>query len=84
MGALLEKGKIRETIVVGIWNTERRHSKYFPQKPFEMLDKAYRDSLLVQAKRNPETALFATGIQSDNYLKFLVEELKPFIDKNIR
>lgn len=80
MGKLLREGKIRETIVVGIWNTERRHTEYFPQKPFEMLDLVYRDSLLNQAKQNPETALFAGGIQSDNYLKFLVKELKPFID----
>lgn len=81
MGKLLRDGKIRETIVVGIWNTERRHTEYFPQKPFEMLDQEYRDSLINQAKKNPETDLFAGGIQSDNYLKFLVEELKPFIDK---
>lgn len=80
MGKLLEKGKIRETIVVGVWNNERRHAEYFPQKPFGMLEKSYRDSLLNQAQRNPETALFAVEVQSDNYLKFLVEELKPFID----
>jgi enterochelin esterase-like enzyme len=80
MKSLLDQGKIRETIVVGIWNTQSRHSEYFPQKPFEMLDAAYRDSLLARAKRNPETALFATDVKSDSYLKFLVEELKPFID----
>ena len=82
MGKLLKEGKVRETIVVGVWNTELRHAEYFPQKPFEALDKTYRDSLLNQAKRNPETALFATEVHSDNYLKFLVKELKPFIDKN--
>ena len=80
MKSLLDQGKIRKTIVVGIWNTPNRHSEYFPQKPFEMLDVAYRDSLVNQAKRNPQTALFATEVKSDNYLKFLVKELKPFID----
>ncbi len=75
MGALLKNGTIRETIVVGIWNTELRHPEYFPQKPFELLNKAYRDSLLNQKE------LFPAKVQSDNYLKFLVEELKPFIDK---
>ncbi|WP_347839173.1 alpha/beta hydrolase-fold protein [uncultured Draconibacterium sp.] len=74
MTALLKSGKIRETIVVGIWNNERRHSEYFPQKPFEMLDEAYRDSLLTHKE------LFAVEVQSDNYLKFLVKELKPFVD----
>ncbi len=80
MKSLLDQGKIREAIVVGIWNTPNRHAEYFPQKPFEMLDAAYRDSLLARAKRNPQTALFATVVKSDSYLKFLVEELKPFID----
>lgn len=76
MGALLKSGKIRETIVVGIWNNERRHSEYFPQKPFEMLEKDFRDSLLHQ------TELFVVAVQSDKYLEFLVKELKPFIDKH--
>lgn len=75
MGMLLAEGKIRETIVVGVWNTELRHSEYFPQKPFEMLDENYRDSLL------SEKELFPEKVQSDNYLKFLVKELKPFIDE---
>lgn len=80
MKSLLDQGKIRKTIVVGIWNTSNRHAEYFPQKPFEMLDAVYRDSLLALAKQNPKTAMFTTGVNSDNYLKFLVEELKPMID----
>ncbi len=81
VGKLLKKNKIHECIVVGIWNSDKeRHADYFPQKPFEKLDSAFRDSLISKAKRNPETALFATNVQSDNYLKFIVEELKPFID----
>jgi predicted alpha/beta superfamily hydrolase len=82
VGDLIKEGKIRETIVVGIWNTKQRHSEYFPQKPFEMLNKNYTDSLLNVAKQNPETALFAAPVQSDNYLKFLVTELKPYIDEH--
>lgn len=75
MGKLIRERKIRETIVVGIYNTNLRHAEYFPQKPFEMLEQSYRDSLLKQKE------LFAAEVQSDNYLKFLVEELKPFIDE---
>ena len=82
MSELIEANKIRKTIVVSIWNTENRHSEYFPQKPFEMLTKTYQDSLLYQSTRNKEIALFSENIQSDNYLKFLVKELKPFIDEN--
>lgn len=80
VGDLLKTKKIKECIVVGIWNTNIRHSEYFPQKPFESLPENYRDSLLAYAKRNPETSLFSAPVQSDQYLKFLVTELKPFID----
>jgi enterochelin esterase-like enzyme len=79
---LLRENKIRKTIVVGIWNTKDRHSEYFPQKPFESLPAFYQDSLLNYAKGNTGTPIFTTTVQSDNYLKFLVEELKPFIDMN--
>ncbi|MEM6397814.1 MAG: alpha/beta hydrolase-fold protein [Bacteroidota bacterium] len=82
MGQLIESGKIEETIVVGVWNTELRHSEYFPQKPFERLGEDVQDSLLNLAFGSPDNRLFKDEIQSDNYLKFLVRELKPFIDKN--
>jgi len=80
MEQLLDKGQIRNTIVVGIWNTEFRHSEYFPQKPFESLPQAFQDSLLYVDKGNEESALFKTEIVSDKYLEFIVKELKPFID----
>jgi Putative esterase len=74
--------KIKNCIVVGIWNGGRsRHSEYFPQKPFESLPKPFQYSLMQQVKNNPQTAMFATNIQSDVYLKFLVTELKPFQTK---
>ncbi len=78
---LLNKGKIKNTIVVGIWNSGiSRHSDYFPQKPFESLDPSYQDSLLTTAKRYNVSTLFSNGLQADNYLKFIVNELKPVID----
>ncbi|MEM8582701.1 MAG: alpha/beta hydrolase-fold protein [Bacteroidota bacterium] len=82
MGRLLEEDLIRKTIVVGIWNTELRHSEYFPQKPFESLGPDQQDSLLNLNFGGPENKLFKAEVQSDNYLKFIVEELKPFIDEN--
>lgn len=81
MSQLLNEGKIRNTIVVGIWNTEFRHSEYFPQKPFESLPQSFQDSLQAHGQRNESTKLFKTKVCSDNYLKFIVEELKPYIDK---
>jgi enterochelin esterase-like enzyme len=80
MGRLMAEKKIINCIVVGIWNGDaRRHSEYFPQKPFESLPLRQQDSIY-QATSNGNQSLFAEKIQSDNYLKFLVRELKPFID----
>ncbi|HMQ47116.1 MAG TPA: alpha/beta hydrolase-fold protein [Saprospiraceae bacterium] len=83
LGQLMAAEKIHPCIVVGVWNNSpARHAEYFPQKPFESLRQTYRDSLLHTARRNPSTALFSTEIQSDHYLKFLTEELKPYIDQH--
>lgn len=72
---LIKDGKIRETIVVGVWNTGKyRHSEYYPQKTLPELSQETRDFVISKSLVNKP--------QSDNYLKFLVEELKPYIDKN--
>jgi predicted alpha/beta superfamily hydrolase len=82
LGKLISEKIIRKCIVVGIWNSGKgRHADYFPQKPFESLPQAFRDSLITQVMRNPQTALFSTDVRSDKYLKFIVNELKPSIDK---
>lgn len=78
---LMALNLIEPTIVVGIWNAGAlRHAEYFPQKPFMQLPQAVRDSLL-QAGGPGRPALFAGPVQSDNYLRFIVEELKPLIDR---
>ena len=82
MQKLIDEKKIRNTIVVGISNTELRHSEYFPQKPFESLPKTLQDSLINFEERNADNQLFKSKVISDNYLKFIVEELKPHIDNN--
>lgn len=82
LSRLIDSDTIKKCIVVGIWNSgEGRHSDYFPQKPFESLEQSFQDSLLLDAKRYDVSTLFSNGIQSDNYLKFIVEELKPIIDR---
>lgn len=81
LSRLMEEQKIEECIVVAIWNSGKsRHSDYFPQKPFKQLPKPFIDSLMQEGKGHEETALFSNAVQSDNYLKFIVYELKPFID----
>lgn len=80
--SLIENKQIKETIVVGVWNSGKtRHADYYPQKPFERLPNELKKELM-EEKRDKEMALFAANVQSDNYLKFLVTELKPYIDKN--
>ena len=81
MQKLIDEKKIRNTIVVGISNTDLRHSEYFPQKPFESLPKTLQDSLINFEERSAENQLFKSKVVSDNYLKFIAEELKPYIDK---
>jgi enterochelin esterase-like enzyme len=78
---LIDNGKIQNTIVVGIWNDSKlRHFDYFPQKPFESLTATEKDTVQSQLKKSGRSdQVFSPN--SDNYLKFLVKELKPFIDK---
>ncbi len=77
---LVKSNEIAPCIVVGIANVNKdRHSDYFPQKPFEALPKDFRDSLL-QVGRGDQV-LFGRSINSDNYLKYLVTVVKPYIDK---
>jgi enterochelin esterase-like enzyme len=76
MTRLIEAGEIREAIVVGIWNTPSRFAEYMPKAPVR-------------------TGTVGSGIigrpmgrtrdlRSDDYLRFLVEELKPFVDAHYR
>lgn len=81
ISGLLKNGEIRNTIVVGVWNDSKlRHFDYFPQKPFESLTAAEKDTVRTQlTKSGRSDQIFSPN--SDNYLKFLVKELKPFIDR---
>lgn len=80
-GALMDQQAVRPFIIVGISSiSATRHSEYFPQKPFESLPQTQQDSLYA-LKRDGGSNLFEGKINSDNYLKFIVTELKPFIDK---
>lgn len=78
--ALIAKGVTRPFIVVGIFNAGgRRHSEYFPQRPFSSLPEDLQQQLY-QLKRDNNQRLFSEAVYSDRYLKFLVQELKPYID----
>jgi predicted alpha/beta superfamily hydrolase len=80
-GKLIAEGKTRKFIVVGIWNNgSKRHPEYFPQKPYESLTAIQRDTITEQLQKAGRTKETFKPI-SDLYLKFLVTELKPFIDQ---
>jgi enterochelin esterase-like enzyme len=70
---LLKENKIRDVIVVGIWNVPAyRFANYFPQKVIDSIDEPARTAILTQQiKVTPD---------ADKYLQFIVTELKPFID----
>jgi enterochelin esterase-like enzyme len=79
---LMAEGKVRPFIIVGVHNGgQNRSAEYFPQKPFESLPES-RQSELMMMYRSANTKLFADKVYSDAYLKFLVKELKPYIDSH--
>ena len=81
MSQLIRSRTIDKTIVVGIWNGgASRHADYFPEKPFKLLSERYQNYLIDSAARSDGHRLFNSSIRSDNYLKFIVRELKPFVD----
>ena len=83
LDSLIGSDTIAPTIVVGVWNNAKtRHSDYFPQKPFMQLSQRYRDELFEIPGGEEGSLLFERGVISDGYLKFLVNELKPYIDEN--
>ena len=78
MGRLIAEERVREAIIVGIWNTPQRVQEYMPQRPFEGSIRAR------MAARFRFWRWVSGKPTSNNYLKFIVEELKPFIDESYR
>lgn len=75
MSRLLIERKIKDCIVVGISNSdEYRRSDYLPEKALQLMPTKVADSIIDHILMGKPHA--------DAYLKFIVKELKPFIDKN--
>ncbi len=77
MTRLVAEGKVRPAIVVAVWNTPRRMQEYMPAKALASPGDSVPSGI-------PGVPAFAGPILSDAYLRFLVEELKPFIDRTYR
>jgi predicted alpha/beta superfamily hydrolase len=69
MRDIIASGRAPAAIVVGIWNTPQRSQEYMPQRALEL-------SPVQRARRRAPL--------SDRYLKFILRELKPFIDDHFR
>jgi len=72
MGRLINDGKIRRCIVVGVDNTTNRLNDYFPTMCYRKVP--------ADKRREVSTAAY----KGDEYLRFLVEEVKPFIDSRYK
>lgn len=76
---LMSEGKTKDFIVVGIYNiSDIRWQDLFPQKAYDYMDESAKNIVIEDSKMNNYNLSF----NGDNYLKFLVSELKPFIDEN--
>jgi enterochelin esterase-like enzyme len=73
LGRLIAEHKVRPTIVVAIWNTPKRLREYVPSKAFSHLPPSYMERV---------RGLYGGDPLSDGYLKFIVRELKPRIDRS--
>lgn len=74
MTELSEKENL-EAIIVGIWNSPKRYPEYMPQKPIENLGEEEKEEFMEK---------YGSEWISDSYLKFIVEELKPFVDSTFQ
>jgi enterochelin esterase-like enzyme len=71
---LVRAGRIADTIIVGIWNSGvERYAEYYPEKFLAFAPEAARREYVEVASNGRSKA--------DAYLRFIVEELKPAIDR---
>jgi hypothetical protein len=75
LSRMIARGRTQGAIVVGVWNTNRRGREYLPAAVIAELPEEQR--------RQIETTHGATSL-ADAYLRFLVQELKPRIDREFR
>jgi enterochelin esterase-like enzyme len=71
---LVKAGRIADTLIVGIWNNgAERYAEYYPEKVLAFAPEVARREYVEQASNGRSKA--------DAYLRYIVEELKPAIDR---
>jgi predicted alpha/beta superfamily hydrolase len=80
LDSLNKAGVVPEIIVVGIFNgAEKRGPEYMPAKPKELVQRR-----IAETEHEWYKIFKEMPPESDEHLKFVVEELKPFIDSNFK
>lgn len=77
---LIDAGEIRPVIIVGVWNTPKRRLEYFPEKAANYFTQ--QDAAILDEFKKHLGA--SENYLADEYLQFLVKELKPQIDAKYR
>lgn len=77
LDSLIEAKVIQDIMVVGIPNSPNRMSEYMPAKPSGLVKQRIAENTHDWYKQ-----FATTPPESNEQLKFIVEELKPFIDAN--
>jgi len=77
LDSLNETGFNQKAIIVGVFNTGiRRRAEYMPEEP--------REEVLRRLNLMGDDYFSNIPLHSDNYLRFMVEELKPYIDTHFK
>jgi len=85
MTRLIAERKVREAIVVAVWNTPKRAQEYVPARALLSAVGTPHERAVRETTGDLDANLDKEDWRlSDAYLKFLVTELKPFIDKEYR
>ncbi|MGJ5642551.1 alpha/beta hydrolase [Formosa sp. S-31] len=75
---LMKTGKVKDFIVVAIHNISgSRYADLFPEKAIDYLNASEKTKFWSYARADNPDIVF----NGDNYLKYLVKEIKPFVDK---
>jgi enterochelin esterase-like enzyme len=78
---LIQENKSKEFIVVGIHNIPKiRFLDLYPKKTFDYLSANKKDSIFQSAKKRGMN-ISESNFNGDDYLKFIVEEVKLYIDE---
>ncbi|RVT42059.1 alpha/beta hydrolase [Sphingobium algorifonticola] len=72
---LAARSAARPAIIVGMASTPARYQEYMPRKIYDRLPPAYAQAVRDTQKGEPV---------SDAYLRFIVAEVKPYVDRHFR